>query len=167
MIAADLRGAWPPFGGISAQKRNLSVILHLTATESAGAPLAYDTLIPTRLGELARAGQSGRWCRGFLLPAIICTSSGHDSRHCSRYEELATPPVTKVKDPSPDPLAPCNRVWVPRKQYLAHLAAEKRETETAGSDAVSTRTPLRPDRASTAARAIARLRGTNRILVDH
>ena len=58
MITADLCDDWLPFGGLAAQLNNLSIILHLATTESIAVALAYDSILPAHLGELARANRT-------------------------------------------------------------------------------------------------------------
>ena len=55
IVDADLCADWPPCGGLAHQLNNLSIILHLATTESISVALAYDSIPPAHLEELARA----------------------------------------------------------------------------------------------------------------
>ena len=46
MIAADLCADWLPYGGLSPQLNNLSIILHLSNTEAIAVALSYDSIPP-------------------------------------------------------------------------------------------------------------------------
>ena len=53
VIAADLCAAWIPFGGLSSQHNNLSIIPHLATTESIAVALARDSIPPRSIGGIS------------------------------------------------------------------------------------------------------------------
>ena len=55
LIAADLAGAWPGFGGLASELNHLSIAMNISIAESASAALPYGRLIREFLGERARS----------------------------------------------------------------------------------------------------------------
>ena len=60
IFTSDICGAWPPYGGLSAQPNNFPAPLYLATTENVAVALAYDDRQSSHLAEtaLARAGRA-------------------------------------------------------------------------------------------------------------
>ena len=127
IFAADICGAWLPFGGLSAQLNNFPVLLHLATTENIATPMAYDSLLSAHLAESARARAErtvGAVDFADLLSTERARSQIQAAAQCVRAPNI--PPVKQLKnerkvDKKPD----TKRTWLPEKEYLAKLAADK------------------------------------------
>ena len=150
IITADLCAAWPPFGGLPAQLNNLPILLHLATVESIAVSLACDTILSTHLGELARARANktagavdfmdllSTEQHRFKIQAIALAAKSDQQ---PAVPKVATKAVTEV------PKATAKRPWMPKKQYLAQLAAEKKAAEAAAVAAAATSSTAPPLRA--------------------
>ena len=140
IITADLCAAWIPLGGWSAQLNNLSILLHLPTTESVAGALAYDTRLSAHLEELARARANK------TDGAVDFTDLLSTKQHRFKIRAIALaaksapqPAVPKVvaKAVTEVPKAPNKRPWIPRKQRLSQLAADKKADEAAATAAAA------------------------------
>ena len=139
ILTADLLGAWAEFGGLSAQLNFLSILLHLVTTESIAAALNYDSLIQTHLEELARSRANKT--AGVVDFADLL--SNEHARFKAQAIAQAKPAVPKSGAPKPDKEQPTGgkerkqkRIWLPRAEFLAKVAAEKEAKESSSSSAV-------------------------------
>ena len=127
IFAADICGAWLPFGGLSAQLNNFPVLLHLATTENIATPMAYDSLLSAHLAESARARAErtvGAVDFADLLSTERARSQIQAAAQCVRTPYI--PPFKQLKnekkvDKKPD----TKRTWLPKKEYVAKLAADK------------------------------------------
>ena len=138
ILTADLCGAWFPFGGIAAQLNNLSILLHLSAVESIAVAWAYDSILSAHLEELARA-RADRTA-GAVDFVDLLSSENHRFKMQAIAQAGRSAPGSAGADRAPPKAsteakatAAPKRKWLPRKQYLAQLAAEKRAAEAAAT----------------------------------
>ena len=131
ILTSDLLGAWRDFGGLSAQLNHVSILLHMVTTEATTTALVYDGLISSHLEELARpranktAGAvdfhdllSNEHAR-FKLQAVAQAKPGAANAGLAKKEKAekaAKGAACKDKH---------NRIWLPKKEYLANLSDEK------------------------------------------
>ena len=110
---------------------NLAIIPHMPTTESIGDALAYGSLLPAHLGELART-RANSTAGAVDFTDLISSEQPRFKTHAIAQADNPPPGVTKAptKAPPADPKAPNKRDRHPKKQYLAQLAAEK---EAAGA----------------------------------
>ena len=144
----------PPFGGLSAHLGNLSVVLHLDTAEAIGAAQSYDALLSTHMGELARARASltaGVVYFMDLLSAERHRFNTHAVSQASKNSQPHSVTTAPAKSPDADLKAPAKRVWIPKKHYMGHLAAERRAPSRLPPQRNPLTRHLRPARAGAAA----------------
>ena len=122
----------------------------MAAVESIAVAPACDAILSTRLEELARA-RANKTAGTVDFKDLLSTE-----KHRFKIQAIALasktaplPAVPKVgaKAVTEVPNATTKRPWMPKKQYLAQLAAEKKAAEAAAVAAAatsSTSAPLRP-----------------------
>ena len=126
IFTADIFGAWAPFGGISSQLNNISVLLHLATTENIATAIAYDAILSTHLAESARASAErtvGAVDFADLLSPERPRFKIQAAAQCVRTPNA--PPVKQTKNPKPDKKPETERTWLPQKEYVAKLADDK------------------------------------------
>ena len=134
IFTADICGAWASFGGIAAQLNSVSIILHLATTESIAAALLYDSILSAHLEELARA-RVERSADTVDFAALLSAEQPRFKLHAIAQAVKPTPVNDAQKDKKlkkeQDTDAPSNKPagWLPKKEYLAKLAAEKAANE--------------------------------------
>ena len=140
IFTADLCGAWSSFGGIVAQFNNLSIILHLATTESISAALIYDGLLTAHLEELARARQERPAAQVDFADLLSTEQTRFKIQavaQASKPAPLGGPPVLKKEKVLKEKQVPKDKPpgWIPKPEYLAKLAAEKKEAQVAANQA--------------------------------
>ena len=135
IITADLCDDWLPYGGLSAQLNNLSILLHLAAVESIAVALAYDTILSTHLGELARVRANKAAGKVDFMDLLSTKQHRFKIQAIAQAARSAPQPavpkvVSKAVSEAKSTAVP-KRQWIPRKQCLAQLAAEKKSAEAA------------------------------------
>ena len=117
IFAADICGAWLPFGGLSDQLSNFFALLHLSTTGNIATAMAYDALLSANLAESARA-RAARTVGAVDFADLLSTGRARFKiqavAQCVRTPNI--PPVDKKPD--------TNRTWLPKKEYLK-LAADE------------------------------------------
>lgn len=125
IFTADLLGTWADYGGISAHLNFISISLHIATTESIAAALIYDGLISTHLEEIALS-------RANKADGAVGFSDLLTSEH-SRFKiqaatqakhAVATAVLTK-KEQKGEKEKARKRAWLPKKEFLAKMEAEK------------------------------------------
>ena len=149
ILTADLLGAWSDYGGMSAQLNFISIILHIVTTESISAALIYDGLMSAHLEELARS-RANRTAGTVDFHELL---SNEHARFKAQALAQAKPAVPKQGGVKPDKEQPKGdggkkpkRVWLPKAEYMAKLAAEKEANEAAPSSAAKPRKSPSPPR---------------------
>ena len=167
MLTADHCDAWIRFGGLSAQLNNLSILLHLATVESIAVALAYDTILSTRLEELARS-RANKTAGAVDFTDLLSTEQHRFKIHAIDLAAKTAPkpavPRVVTKAVTEVTKAPTRRHWMPKKQYMAVLAAEKKAAEASDVASAATSSTDSPLRAlSNRLRARSRSRSPRRI----
>ena len=115
-----------PFRGLSAQLGDISVLLHLETTENIATAIAYDTLLSAQLAESARA-RAERAVGAVDFVDLLSTEHARFKAFAAEQcvKNSNAPPVKNPKNPKPDANPDTKRFWLPKKEYLAKLAADK------------------------------------------
>ena len=119
----------------SAQLNSLSILLHLATVESIAVALAYDTILSTHLEELARA-RAIKIAGEVDFMGLLSTEQHRFMIHAIAQAAKSAPKpdvhkvVSKAVSDAKSTAVP-KRQWIPRKQYLAQLTAEKKASEDA------------------------------------
>ena len=144
IFTSDLIGAWAECGGLSAHLNFLPIPVHIVATESISASLLYGGLISTRLEEMARSRTN--------RPAGLVDFAELLSNEHSRFKMQA---VSQSKPAPTYPAAPkkekddkeTRRAWLPKKEYMANLEAEKKTNDKTSSSSAAMSPMPSPSRA--------------------
>ena len=140
VAAAAICGAWAPFGGISAQMSNILFLRQLETTKNIDTAMAYDTLLSDRLAESARA-RAERTAGAVDFAELLSTGRARFKvqavAHCVRAPN--GPPVKNPTNHKPGDKPDTKRVWLPKKEYSAMLAAD----EAASADQAHPSSPNR------------------------
>ena len=135
-----------PLGGLASQLNNRSISLHLAATESIGDSTSYDTLLASQLEELGRA-RANRTAGAVNFMGLLQSEPPRLQIQANAQAEMTSqnPAATRApaKAPPVDPKATGERAWIPKKQYMAQLAAAMRASDDAASDSAPD-APFRP-----------------------
>ena len=128
--AADICSACSRFGGLAAQLNNLSPIPHLATTESNEAALFYGSLLSDRLEELARS-RAERSAAVIDFDELLSVGQTRFKLQAITQAAKKEPAVEKVEKVDKkvkkevDPLANKSPGWLPKKEYLGKLAADR------------------------------------------
>ena len=123
---------------------DISVLPQLETTENIDTAMAYDALLSSRQEESARARGKDRWGRGF--PDLLSTKPARFKVQAAAQCVTApnVPPVKNLKTPKPDAKPDTKRAWLPKKEYLSKMAADK----AAAADQAQPSTPNRGSKRS-------------------
>ena len=148
--AADICQAWLSFGGLSTQLNRLSSVLHLSATESIPVALLCDQLLSSNLGELARQ-QADRAVSD--TPDVVGLLSDEQQRFkLMAIAQSAMPPAVEKVKKEKEAMEKATKerkvkdkaTWVPRREFLARLEADRQRAQTADRSAKRSRSPSKP-----------------------
>ena len=116
----------------------------------------------------SRAGRQDHWRSGFYGPVVYGNLSFQDAGHSSggQIRSASRGPKVDTKAVTDVPKAPNKRPWMPKKQYLAQLAAEKKAADAVAVASAAASSTASPTRAPPRARSHRRSRSRSHRRTD-